>query len=103
MFGARTGIHPRLSGVEAVLLCVGYITLFDFESAHAVLCDEGEQMELGLPLSDQHGLNTYKDHLESGRTLFNVVLLCKWHPPPQMGPSDVGGPAATPLWSRKTS
>ena len=48
---------------------------------HLSLNDEGEQMEHGLPLSDQHGLNTYKDHLESGKTLFNVVLLCKWHPP----------------------
>jgi len=45
----------------------------------------GELMEPGVPLSDQHGCSTWKDHLASGKTLFNTSLNCKWHPQGQDG------------------
>ncbi len=41
---------------------------------------DGEDMGPGLPLSNQHGFDTLKDHLKSNKTLFNQVLGCKWQP-----------------------
>ena len=41
---------------------------------------DGEDMGPGLPLSNQHGFDTLKDHLKSNKTLLNQVLGCRWQP-----------------------